>query len=461
MSVQWWPRSLFGRIVLILAAGLIGGQLLTFAIFSREAHRVFSERDARMMARRIGEVVQVLDAVPADVRGRVVAALDGRPMRVRIGTGDGGQVMTETDPVAAAEVEAALEQELGTGRGIRVALSRSESPARPDPLRKGDAFPPPGPTFPFEVALRLSDGAQVTLTGGFPRRPPPPLALERLWIDLLVRFGVVLLIALIAVRLATRPVLALGAAAERLGHDLHRPPLPETGPVEVRQAARAFNQMQARLAEYLDSRARVLAGMSHDLKTPLTRLRLRAELIEDADVRARCVADLDELDAMVGGTIDFMRGANSQEPVREIDVMALLESLQADAQELGHAVTLEGAVRAPYPGRPQLLKRCVGNLLDNAIKYGGRSDIVVDDNDRRLVIRILDHGPGIPGPELEKVFEPFYRLDPSRYREAGVASGTGLGLGIARNIAETHGGTLRLHNRAEGGLEAVLELPRG
>jgi len=264
-------------------------------------------------------------------------------------------------------------------------------------------------------------------------------------------------VSLIAVRWATRPLNALADAAEELGKNIHRPPLAESGPLEVARAARAFNTMQARLVRYLRDRTRVLAAMSHDLKTPITRLRLRAELLDDPSLRAKFTGDLGELESMVGATLDFMRGLESDEAAKPIDVNALLESLQADLAETGGRVSIEGRPRKPYPGRPRALKRCLANLLDNAIKYGKSARVGVDDNDERLEIRIRDEGPGIPEPELERVFDPYYRVEGSRNRETG---GAGLGLTIARSIAESHGGRLSLHNRTEGGLEARLTLPR-
>jgi signal transduction histidine kinase len=197
--------------------------------------------------------------------------------------------------------------------------------------------------------------------------------------------------------------------------------------------------------------------MSHDLKTPVSRLRLRAELLEDSEAKKKIAQDLEEMESMIQGTLEFMRGGQSAEASQPIDVKALLESLQADAQITGAEVAIEGAPRGPYTGRPQALKRCLGNLLDNALKYGKSALLVVDDLPERLVIRVRDRGPGIPEPELERVFEPFYRLEGSRSRDTG---GTGLGLSIARQIGELHGGSLDLRNLAQGGLEAVLTLPR-
>jgi signal transduction histidine kinase len=214
--------------------------------------------------------------------------------------------------------------------------------------------------------------------------------------------------------------------------------------------------MQARLSRYLRDRTRILAAMSHDLKTPITRLRLRTELLDDPQVRQKFSKDLEEMEAMVGATLDFMRGVENEERVQRVDVMALLESLQADARELGGRVEIEGTTSAPYEGRPQALKRCLTNLIDNAVKYGKSAQVALDDDPAHLRICVRDEGPGIPEAELGHVFEPFHRLESSRSRDSG---GTGLGLSIARNIAELHGGTLVLRNLPGGGLEAILTLP--
>jgi signal transduction histidine kinase len=278
-----------------------------------------------------------------------------------------------------------------------------------------------------------------------------------LLLSLGVLLAVVIAVTLLAVRWVTKPLDTLAAAAQSLGEDINRPPLDERGPLEVGRAARAFNAMQQKLSKFISDRTRIFAAMSHDLKTPITRLRLRAEMLDDADLRAKFVKDLEEMEAMVGSALDFMRGVDQKSPAQPVDVMALLESLQADAREIGSDVAIEGAVEAPYRGHAQTLKRCVGNLIDNAVKYGKRATLVVADTPAELTITARDAGPGIPEAELERVFEPFYRLDASRNRATG---GSGLGLTIARNIARAHGGEVVLRNRAGGGLEAVLTLPR-
>ena len=307
----------------------------------------------------------------------------------------------------------------------------------------------------FVVQVRLRDGATVTFQQVLPEDVIAwPV---RLLLILLVLLVSVAVLAALAVRALTRPLAVLADAAGELGRDIRRPPLTETGPLEVRRAARAFNTMQERLIRYIGDRDRILAAVSHDLKTPITRLRLRTELLDDSPLREKFLADLDEMQRMTQAALDFLRGGEDSEPIAPVDLNALLQSLQEDAEDLGHEVGILGIVLQPLRCRPLALKRCLTNLVDNALKYGQRAEIAVADTPARLRLIVRDYGPGIPTTELEKVFEPFYRLESSRSRDTG---GTGLGLGIARNIARAHGGELTLRNHPQGGLEAVLELPR-
>jgi signal transduction histidine kinase len=303
--------------------------------------------------------------------------------------------------------------------------------------------------------VRLRDGATVT----FQQMLPEDVIAwpVRLLLILLVLLVTVALLAALAVRALTRPLAVLADAAGELGRDIRRPPLAETGPLEVRRAARAFNLMQDRLILYIEDRDRILAAVSHDLKTPITRLRLRTELLDDSPLREKFQADLDDMQRMAQTSLDFLRGGEDSEPVAALDLNALLESLQEDAEDAGREVRITGAACQPLRCRPLALKRCLTNLVDNALNYGQRAEITVTDAPARLTLVVRDHGPGIPAAELEKVFEPFYRLEGSRSRDTG---GTGLGLSIARNIARAHGGELTLRNHPQGGLEAVLELPR-
>lgn len=281
---------------------------------------------------------------------------------------------------------------------------------------------------------------------------------SRFGTHLLITLAAVIAVSLVAVRLVTRPLQHLAEAADAFGGDLESPPLAETGPTETRRAAEAFNRMQERLRRLIAERGRALAAVSHDLRTPLTRMRLRAELVDDATLRAQINADIDDMQAMVESTLDYLRGLRENEPLQSIDMEALLQSLVADEQALGHPVTLTGKVVAPYLGRLSTLKRALANLIDNAVKYGQSAHITIEDGATELRLGVEDQGPGIAEADLARVVEPYVRLEASRSRETG---GVGLGLTIARDAAVRHGGKLLLENLAVGGLRATLALPRG
>ena len=299
---------------------------------------------------------------------------------------------------------------------------------------------PDGDTLRFRVAAPLPD-------------PPMPWAL-------FIQVGVLTLalavVLFLVTRSITRPLSKLALAADAVGKSVRHPPLVEEGVREIRDATRAFNTMQDRLLRYLDSRTRVLAAMSHDLRTPLTRLRLRVESVSDERLHAKFASDLDEMEALVWSALALFKGLDDDEKFEAVDVNGLLQTLTAGYTEVGSDVSLAGLAHEPVQGKPRALKRCLANLVDNALKFGKRAAIEVEDG-AALVIRIADDGPGIPQEMLERVFEPFYRLDSSRSRDTG---GTGLGLSIARDVAQAHGGNLTLRNRPEGGLMAELRLPR-
>lgn len=454
------PQSLFGRLLLFLLIGLILAQGLSAAILLYDRGQVLYRAVGGHIAQRIGAMVNLLDTLPAPERRRAVAALDVPPTRTSLDipwrhkAGD--------DRRQAPLLTTLLRRYLPADRPLHVEVNEAELPsfvkqhfAQMPPHHRRGLFGHALRRANFLVQVGLRDGSVVTFSQNLPEEVfawP-----YRLLLILLILLISVIILAVLAVHGLTRPLAFLARAAEELGRDIQRPPLRETGPLEVRRAARAFNTMQTQLVRYIQDRSRVLAAVSHDLKTPITRLRLRTELLDDDPLKEKFKADLDDMETMVQATLDFMRGTEHSEPVVPVDINALLESLQEDARETGGEVTLQGTARNPFQGRPLALKRCLGNLMDNALHYGKQASMTVKDNAERLMITISDAGPGIPEAELERVFEPFYRLEGSRSRHTG---GTGLGLGIARNIARAHGGELILRNRARGGLEAILDLPR-
>ena len=269
------------------------------------------------------------------------------------------------------------------------------------------------------------------------------------------------LLTLWAVRRLTLPVRTLAEAAEALGRDVNAPPLPEAGPLEIATAAAAFNTMAARIRRFVQDRTDMLTAIGHDLRTPITRLKLRAEFMEDEELRRKMLADLDELESMVSATLAFGRDASATEPVSPIDLAELLRTVLDEAGD----ARPEAVERLAYSGpphltvrvRPLLLKRALSNLVTNALTYGSSANVrLIPAFQGMLRIEIEDDGPGIPANDLDRVFEPFYRVEASRNNETG---GVGLGLPIARNILRAHGGDVTLANRQTGGARAVVTLP--
>jgi signal transduction histidine kinase len=308
----------------------------------------------------------------------------------------------------------------------------------------------------YDVNVTLPDGDALQFRVAQGRRGP--LLPHSLMLSLVLLTVATAIVLYWVARSITRPLSNLARAAEAVGRDVGQPPLEESGAQELRDAARAFNTMQERMRRYLDSRTRVLAAMSHDLKTPLTRMRLRVETLADPDdARERFGRDLDEMESMVRGTLALLKGLSDDEVARPIDVDELLATLRSEFAEIGASVQIQGRTRSACRGKPQALKRCLTNLISNAVNFGTRATVVVEDGPSFLMLRVRDEGPGLAAEELDRVFEPFYRVESSRNRDTG---GTGLGLSIARDIAQAHGGSLVLHNLPDRGLEAVLTLPR-
>ena len=461
---RFLPRTLFARMVMVLLAGLIVAQFLSFAVHWRERGEFVMRTAGLNSAERVAEIIKLLDATPREERARIVGVLSSPPLRIVLAAG-AGEVETAPEQAAdAAQYEALLKETLGDGFPLKVGVTAALRRGGPGfgmmhGFDKGGGMAGGGrrpfAVLSFVVQTQLHDGTPVTLDARRPQDAPDwPL---RLLISLVVLLAVVCAVTLLAARWVTRPLKTLAAAAEELGNDLKRPPLDEGGPLEVSRAARAFNAMQAKLAALISDRTRMFSAMSHDLKTPITRLRLRTELLDDPVLREKFAQDLKEMEDMVGAALDLMRGLDSSEPAQPVDIMALAESIAADAREVGGTVEIAGAAAAPFIGHAQALKRCLTNLVDNAVKYGNRATIVIEDSAQNLIIRVRDAGPGLAEAELERVFEPFYRVEASRNRATG---GNGLGLTIARNAARAHGGDLVVQNRPEGGLEALLTLPR-
>ncbi|HKS58638.1 MAG TPA: ATP-binding protein [Steroidobacteraceae bacterium] len=456
------PQTLFGRLFAATVAVVALALLVLLSIVLRERRELaFSESGSSATAASIVELSQQLANLPREQRDSMLSQLRADNPQRR----DHHERMHENFMGAQRAFAEEVQKELGSGYAVTarpprgghhriVLLGGSDSPARGGG-QGGGALPPPPSERMFDVVVALPDGDRVAFRTFSPRGTPPFPGHFVIELGLLtIMLGIVLYAM---TRTITRPLADLATAADAVGRGKTIAPLQERGARELKRATRAFNAMQERLNRYLDSRTRVLAAMSHDLRTPITRLRLRVESIEDEALRTRCVDDLDEMTRMVRGALSVFRGLNDEEQSVPVDVDALLEELQRRYAEVNANVAIEGRAAAPFTGKPLALKRCLGNLVDNALQYGESAKIAVTDSADELTIRVLDDGPGIAEAEIDRVFEPFYRLESSRNRATG---GTGLGLSIARDVAQAHGGSLVLENRAEGGLEAKLVLPR-
>lgn len=466
------PKSLFGRLVLVLLTGLLGTLLLSAGIlFQDRAYGVYAASGLHS-AQRFADIIRLLDSVEPEQRQRFIEVFNSPDLRLAISE-DSSLVSIQESPdrgpaaIFRALVERSLpgEQSLGVTVTERRMRQRAHAPMRhhhpprgPDMahrrhMRRMGVLPPEDVNLFAQIQLR--DGSWLS----FQQRLPQDLFAwpQRLLVTLALLLASVVLLSVIAVRWASRPLSTLADAAEKLGRDMRQPPLQISGPSEVRRAALAFNTMQARLVRFVEDRTRILSALSHDLKTPITRLCLRAELIADTELQASVNHDLDDMQRMTKEALDFLRGMEDTEKIQSIDIPALLENVKDDVEETGGEVRLVDIEAAPYPGRPLALKRGITNLIENACKYGKRAHVSIHDSLERLEIVVADEGPGIPDAERTKVFEPFYRMESSRNRDTG---GTGLGLSLARNIARAHGGDLVVRNRDGGGLEAWLTLPR-
>ncbi|WP_334024051.1 ATP-binding protein [Burkholderia gladioli] len=473
MTLRLWPDSLFGRLVVTLAAGMFAGQLLTSTIwFDTHDYRTL-EIPSRLFASRLADTIRLLRNAPdAATREATLARLSDARYQLRpVDTPEPARaapnlVLRATGGLIAGVIERRL--------GQHVELRLLDAELRDDAGRhRGilSLFDSRMPMGDFHLQLQVPGQGWLDVVAhegqaGMHSEPGTLVAdyLLRLY---LVRFAAVCLLAFVAVRFALRPLRSFAKAAEALGRNIYQAPLAVDGPQEVRSAAKAFNAMQQRLIDSFGERTRLLSAVSHDLRSPLTRLRLRAEMLPDPRWRERLRGDLDEMEAMVRATLDAVQGIEITEPRQRIDIDSMLAGLAEDARDAGHAVRIEGHAGAPYPGFARNLKRGLQNLLDNAICHGGAGEdevsIHVDEHGGSLRIVIRDHGPGLPDPALlERVFEPYFRAGGREGRPA--PEGTGLGLTIARGIATAHGGTLVLKNRVEdgriAGLDAELVLPR-
>jgi len=450
LALRALPSSLFARMALILMAGLLAAQLASIWLQWGERATVVSQARGQNFVDRVAETVRLLEASAPAQRREPLAAVQSRDWRVTLVKDD--QVLPNTP---RGQIQATLGARLGGEREIRSDFGGGGMQrGNPTGMQHGNPMGMQQHGM-RTLDVRLNDGQWVRISAQ--AEAAAPAFSNELIIRLLITMIIVIAVVMIAVRQATRPLKELAEAADVLGRNLDAAPLAEQGPAETRRAAQAFNRMQARIKRLIDERSRALAAVSHDLRTPLTRLRLRAELVQDDSLRDQLAADMDAMTAMLDATLDHLRGLQDSEAVRAIDMNALLQSLAEDAAVLGKTIGVEGLAQSPYTGRLSALRRALQNLIDNAVKYGRNARIVVEDSAGALRLVVEDEGPGIAPAELGRVAEPYYRPDASRSRLTG---GVGLGLSIVKDIALMHGGELVLANRPQGGLAAALVLPR-
>jgi signal transduction histidine kinase len=443
-NLRWpaWPHSLVNRTLMTLLVGLavVQGAGLTIHALDRIELQRFAE--LRDMGIRAMSIYRSAVATPLGDRASALREMELGPNVSAVLALAPPMVPEPTQPPYVGQIR------------VNMNLVPVRAMNRPrDIVIRGAPW-----SDMICIGMQFPDQGWLILRMNLPR--PRPWHSPTFLIAFVLMTVAAAILSIWAVRRLTKPVTLLAEAAERLGRDVNAPPLPETGPDEVMRAAVAFNTMAARIRRFVQDRTELLTAIGHDLRTPITRLKLRAEFVEDDEQRQKFLSDLDELDAMVSATLVFGRDTADTEPAVAFDMVALLRTVLDDAAdarpEAADALCFSGPAHLTVTGRILALKRSFANLVGNAVKYGNAARVTLTTEDGMAMVTIEDDGPGLPPDELERIFEPFYRVEDSRNRETG---GTGLGLPIARNILRAHGGDVVLGNRAGGGARAVVTMP--
>jgi signal transduction histidine kinase len=452
-----FPQSLGGQLLVMLLLALAITQGLGLLLLTDERNRAVRAALGLEAAGRAANVALLLDSAPSHLRASILRAADSPLVRFDVGPSPEAphdsaeadqvlrqirQILGEPDREVRADVHALSVTPLSAPHGI---------PAAMRPMHEAMMA---GRTEPVELTLsiHLASGDWLNVRTMF-HRPGLQLSPQAL-LPLLLMAVAVALVAWWTARRVVGPMRALAVGADRLGRGLDADPLPLAGPSEVRETTQAFNRMKVRLTRFVNERTHMLAALSHDLRSPLTAMRLRIEMLDETEDSIRLKALVEEMQAMVDATLEFARDVARAEPAATVDLAALLGDLVGDVG--GERATLAPSPPVPVMLRPQALNRALRNLIDNAVRYGGVAKVTLTQEPGVAVIKVADQGPGLPEDQLESVFEPFVRLEGSRNRDTG---GVGLGLAIARTIIQANGGTITLHNLPEGGLEAVVGLP--
>ncbi|MGC0154484.1 ATP-binding protein [Chromobacterium vaccinii] len=474
------PRTLYGQLLLTLLTSVLLANVVGIALVLTDRERLSRTLRAEYVAQHLADMINLLDETAAGNRPKLAAALTSPSVQVlldhrwvedrKTSLPEAGKLcqlirsdlnfpyqmqvlsFSEDTPDAAEDL---LRPFLAPGQHVFTPGNKFWVQALPSKLGDGDGEA----EFKIEMAtlqVRLRDGMVATFRVGQIASPEETPWRVTAWL-LLVAL-VVAAVSTWAVRRLTRPLALFSQAATGLAADLDQPPLPETGTQEVVNATRAFNRMQKELQRYLKTRSQMLAGVSHDLRLPITRIRLRLEQLQEGTARQAIERDLLEMDQLIADTLAYLRMGQGNENCVLLNVGALLEGVIEDVEALGAEVVCSAEPVKPLHARPQALRRCIANLLENARRYGGAGAIEVRLREREggVVIQVRDHGPGIAEADLERVFEPYVRLEDSRAKHTG---GSGLGLAIARAIAREHRGDIALFNHPQGGLCAELRFP--
>ncbi len=450
------PDTIAARTMLVLIVGLTISHVLSVAFYLNDRTSELMFTGGEHTGERIATISRLVENASHSERLRIVELADDPDLRVTWGR----ESAIEGKPDTSWQTDVfgkAMAAHLNGDGSMAFRLSHAGD-SSPEP-RQSLFRPAPqaaGLGEAFMISLQLPDESWLNFV--VPVSSPESFWSLRLALSMSVMLVAVGLLSALIVHHLTRPLSTFARAAQRLGTDVKAPPIPERGPAEVRQAIRAFNEMQERIRRFVEDRTQMLAAISHDLGTPITRLRLRAEFVEDPEQQEKMLADLNDMEHMVFSALSFARDEAACEPYSMVDLRTLLQRVCNDMTDAGYAVELAIEEEpVPFGCRPAALRRALTNLVDNAVKYGAQAQVAVHESEGGVVVSIDDNGPGIPESLQEEAFKPFRRLEGSRNRETG---GTGLGLTVARSIVRAHGGDMTLLNRSEGGLQVNVYLPR-
>jgi signal transduction histidine kinase len=450
------PDTLAKRTLLALILALAVSHAISIGLYISDRTQTLATGRGEHIGDRITMVDQFIRNSSVQNRPQLLALADGPRMHVTISpTSPVGEVAQSGKQLKTLRSSLIAHLNPDKSRKVRLKLLGTLSASDLHPT-----IAPSGVTGDrvdmMLASLSLPDGSWLNFTVPTPKTNP--IWNIRFTLSMVIMFLAVIILSVLAVHYLIRPLSLFSSAARRLGADVDAPPMPESGPTEIREASMAFNEMQARLRNFVQDRTQMIAAISHDLATPIARMRLRTEYVEDKEQYTKMLSDLDDMEKMVSSTLAFARNDAESEPSARVDLRILLQRICNDATDMGQPVSLQIKEEpVPFACHPTAMRRALGNLIDNAVKHGKRAYVMCNPEPDLIRILIEDEGPGIPEDRLEDVFKPFHRLETSRNRETG---GTGLGMTVARSIIRAHGGDIKLAMRKTCGLRVEVTLPR-